>query len=76
MGCVIYLLLRAQEPVYINLLSIAVSTCVQTLLVAIKDTVYYLCQNYFSHRFIVPVSHLLFLKMYNSDDYELCEPNG
>jgi hypothetical protein len=74
--CFIYLLLRGQEPNNINLLPIAVSTCVQTLLVATKDTVYYLCQIYFSHQFIAPVRHLLFLRMYNSDDYELREPNG
>jgi hypothetical protein len=74
--CFIYILLRAQESIYINLLPIAVSTCVQTLPVAIKHTVYYLCQTYFSLQFIVPVHHLLFLRVYNSDDCELCEPNG
>jgi hypothetical protein len=66
--CFIYLLLRGQEPNYINLLPIAISTCVQTLLVATIDTVYYLCQTCFSDQFIVPVRHLLFLRMYNSDD--------
>jgi hypothetical protein len=50
---------------------LAVSACVQTLLVAVKDKDYYLCQPYFSYHFIVLVRHQLFLKM-----TEFCEPVG
>jgi len=44
------------------------STRVETRLMAIKEYVYCLWQMYFLHQFIPLVHHLLFLRMYNSDN--------
>ena len=44
------------------------STLVETKLMAIKEYVYYLWQIYILPQFIPLAHHLLFLRMYNSDD--------
>jgi len=44
------------------------SAWVESVLMAIKENVYYLGQIYFLHQFIPLVLHLVFRRMYNSDD--------
>jgi len=63
----LYLLLT---PGYCQFLVVQfLSIWVETRLMAVKEYVYYHWQVYVIHQFIALVHHLLFLRMYNNDDF-------